>query len=234
MVNSELQVQIEKTINGLGYRLVDFQFQPRYGMVRLFIDRGDNYVAGKYFPISNTEDGNDTASPNPIFTKYPQAFVSRVSVDDCAFVSNHLSKVLMVENVNYSRLEVSSAGLDRKISSVEDFANFNKMPIKVTLKNPIINQQNHNQKHFRGYYEFTKSPNPQILINDNGQAYEFALDEIEVANLDEDEILSYWAGSSKRKAKPNLNNNSKNLPKLNNSTKPSLKNPKNTVTEKRK
>src|SRR5688500_19308526 len=38
-----------------------------------------------------------------------------VSVDDCVTVSNHLSRLLAVENVDYDRLEVSSPGLDRPL-----------------------------------------------------------------------------------------------------------------------
>jgi ribosome maturation factor RimP len=33
-----------------------------------------------------------------------------VTVEDCVLVSNHLTRLFMVENVNYERLEVSSPG----------------------------------------------------------------------------------------------------------------------------
>src|SRR4029078_12068314 len=36
-----------------------------------------------------------------------------INVDDCAKVSNNLSRVLAVEGIDYERLEVSSPGLDR-------------------------------------------------------------------------------------------------------------------------
>jgi ribosome maturation factor RimP len=38
---------------------------------------------------------------------------SRISVDDCAIVSNQLSRVFTVENIDFDRLEVSSPGLDQ-------------------------------------------------------------------------------------------------------------------------
>jgi ribosome maturation factor RimP len=47
-----------------------------------------------------------------------------VTVDDCAAVSRHLSRVLEVEGVDYERLEVSSPGLDRPLRKAADFARF--------------------------------------------------------------------------------------------------------------
>ena len=56
-----------------------------------------------------------------------------ISVENCADVSNHLSRVLMVENIDYSRLEVSSPGLDRPLKTLEDFGRFTGVAIKVRL-----------------------------------------------------------------------------------------------------
>ena len=44
-----------------------------------------------------------------------------VTVDDCARVSDQLSRVFTVENVNYERLEISSPGLDRPLKRPADF-----------------------------------------------------------------------------------------------------------------
>lgn len=38
-----------------------------------------------------------------------------ITVEDCATVSNHLSRVFMVEDIDYKRLEISSPGLDRPL-----------------------------------------------------------------------------------------------------------------------
>jgi ribosome maturation factor RimP len=43
-----------------------------------------------------------------------------ITVDDCAAVSHHLSRVLAVEGVDYDRLEVSSPGLDRPLKKERD------------------------------------------------------------------------------------------------------------------
>ena len=50
--------------------------------------------------------------------------VGGVNVDDCAAVSNHLTRLFAVEEVDYGRLEVSSPGLDRPLRRPQDFRRF--------------------------------------------------------------------------------------------------------------
>lgn len=47
-----------------------------------------------------------------------------VSVDDCVDVSNHLSRVFLVEEIDYNRLEISSPGLERPLKKVQDYVRF--------------------------------------------------------------------------------------------------------------
>ena len=47
-----------------------------------------------------------------------------VDVEDCAKVSNHLTHLFTVENIDYDRLEVSSPGLDRPLKKLADYARF--------------------------------------------------------------------------------------------------------------
>ena len=65
-----------------------------------------------------------------------------INLDDCATVSNHLSRVLTVENVNYERLEVSSPGLDRPLKKERDFARFAGQKVRVKLRVPQDGQRN--------------------------------------------------------------------------------------------
>ena len=44
-----------------------------------------------------------------------------VDVEDCARVSNHLTRLFAVENVDFDRLEVSSPGLDRPLQQGRGF-----------------------------------------------------------------------------------------------------------------
>ena len=64
---------IETTVVGLGYELVEFETSPRARLLRVFIDRPEGAQAEK----------------------------SGISVEDCAAVSHQLSRVFMVENVDY-------------------------------------------------------------------------------------------------------------------------------------
>ena len=60
-----------------------------------------------------------------------------VDVEDCANVSNHLTRLFAVENVDYERLEVSSPGLDRPLKKSADFARFAGQDVQMTLREPI-------------------------------------------------------------------------------------------------
>ncbi len=65
-----------------------------------------------------------------------------VDVDDCARVSNQLSRVLDVENVDYDRLEISSPGLDRVVKKPEDFQRFVGHDIQIKLRIPQGGRRN--------------------------------------------------------------------------------------------
>ncbi len=65
-----------------------------------------------------------------------------VDIDDCALVSNQLSRVLTVENVDYDRLEVSSPGIDRPLKKEADFQRFAGSEITVKLRLPVNGRRN--------------------------------------------------------------------------------------------
>jgi len=65
-----------------------------------------------------------------------------VDVDDCALVSNQLSRLLDVENVDYDRLEISSPGLDRVVKKPEDFQRFAGHDIQIKLRIPQGGRRN--------------------------------------------------------------------------------------------
>jgi ribosome maturation factor RimP len=60
-----------------------------------------------------------------------------ITVEDCAAVSNQLTRVFMVENVDFERLEVSSPGLDRPLKTIADFEKFIGVRVKVRLHEPV-------------------------------------------------------------------------------------------------
>jgi ribosome maturation factor RimP len=98
---------IEKTVNGTGYDLVDFE-QAERGLLRVYID----------FLPADLEKGN-------------------ITVEDCEKVSHQLSHVLTVENVNYARLEISSPGLDRPLKKFADYLRFAGARVTVKLRLPM-------------------------------------------------------------------------------------------------
>lgn len=65
-----------------------------------------------------------------------------ITVDDCATVSNQLTRIFEVENVDYDRLEVSSPGLDRALKKPADFERFAGQDVQLRLRMPIANQRN--------------------------------------------------------------------------------------------
>lgn len=103
---------IEKTVNGLGYELVDLEMSPRARVLRVFIDKPEK----------------------------PRG----VDIDDCVAVSNQLSRVLTVENVDYDRLEVSSPGLDRPLKKPADYERFTGSEVHLKLRVPHNGRRNFN------------------------------------------------------------------------------------------
>ena len=108
----DLSVLIEKTVNGLGFELVDIERSLRGRVLRVFIDKPDK--------------------------------AGGVDVEDCAQVSQQLSRVLTVENVDYDRLEISSPGLDRVLKKPADFARFVGSEINLRRRLPVDGRRNFN------------------------------------------------------------------------------------------
>jgi len=65
-----------------------------------------------------------------------------VTIDDCTAVSNQLTRLLTVENVDYDRLEVSSPGLDRVLKKPADWLRFAGQDAQFKLRVAIGNQRN--------------------------------------------------------------------------------------------
>lgn len=64
-----------------------------------------------------------------------------VTIDDCVAVSNHLTHLFTVENIDYERLEVSSPGLDRPLVKPQDYARFAGETVTLKLRVPIENRR---------------------------------------------------------------------------------------------
>jgi ribosome maturation factor RimP len=74
-----------------------------------------------------------------------RVFIDRsggVDVDDCAAVSNQLTRLLAVEGVDYDRLEVSSPGLDRPLKKLADFQRFAGERAQIRMRLPLQGRKN--------------------------------------------------------------------------------------------
>ncbi len=65
-----------------------------------------------------------------------------ILVEDCQTVSNQLTRLFMVENVDYDRLEVSSPGLDRPLKKEQDFLRFAGEKVQLKLRMPLDGRKN--------------------------------------------------------------------------------------------
>ncbi|MCF8198943.1 MAG: ribosome maturation factor RimP [Sulfuritalea sp.] len=143
---------IETTVVGLGYELVEFETSPRARLLRVLIDK------------IVTDDTNK----------------SGISVEDCTVVSNQLSRVFLVENVDYDRLEVSSPGLDRPLVKAADYRRFAGQDVQIKLRVPLGSQRN-----FSGVLEGLRDEGgvELVCLRVNETQHQFALDNIDRARL---------------------------------------------------
>ena len=130
-----LQDIVEQTVTGLGYDLVETH-RSAGGLLRITIDLA--HQAG---------------------------IEQSVNVEDCEKVTRQLQFALEVEGVDYTRLEVSSPGIDRPLRGEKDFERFAGQVVDITLKAPIgaaaraanaprdAGQVAANRKKFRGTLE---------------------------------------------------------------------------------
>jgi ribosome maturation factor RimP len=65
-----------------------------------------------------------------------------ISVEDCELVSHQLTRLFMVENVAFERLEISSPGLDRPIKKEVDFVRFEGQKAQIKLRMPLSGRKN--------------------------------------------------------------------------------------------
>ncbi|QSI77872.1 MULTISPECIES: ribosome maturation factor RimP [Niveibacterium] len=65
-----------------------------------------------------------------------------ITVEDCATVSNQLTRLFEVENIDYDRLEVSSPGLDRPLTKLAHFERFAGEEVQLRVRIPVANQRN--------------------------------------------------------------------------------------------
>lgn len=128
-----LQEIVDQIVKGLGYDLVEIH-RSAGGLLRITIDLP--WVADEIEQF--------------------------VTVEDCEKVTRQLQFALEVEDVAYTRLEVSSPGIDRPLRHENDFERFVGQVIDITLKAPMglaaAGQVSANRKKFRGTLKSAGKP----------------------------------------------------------------------------
>jgi len=108
-----------------------------------------------------------------------------VSHADCEFISQQVGTILDIEDVipgdSYT-LEVSSPGLERKLSSVKDFERFVGQKAKIVLREPVENQRRWEGK-LAGISQGVIALEIASLEPVAGRIIHFPLDQVQKANL---------------------------------------------------
>jgi ribosome maturation factor RimP len=108
-----------------------------------------------------------------------------VSHGDCEFISQQVGTILDIEDVipgdSYT-LEVSSPGLERKLSKPKDFERFVGQKAKIVLREPVENQRRWEGK-LAGFSQGVVTLEIAALEPDRGRVIRFPLDQVQKANL---------------------------------------------------
>lgn len=101
-----------------------------------------------------------------------------VGLDDCEAVSNAVSALLDVEDPipGHYDLEVSSPGLDRKLTKIEHFQRFTGQDVRVQMRFPI-----EGRKRFRG--TLTAADDENIVVDVDGEMHTLPMATIDTARL---------------------------------------------------
>jgi ribosome maturation factor RimP len=100
-----------------------------------------------------------------------------ITVEDCAAVSRHLTRVLAVEGIDYERLEVSSPGLDRPLRKGADFARFAGHKAEVRMRTPDAS----GRRRFVGVLRGAETGHVELELD--GHTVALALEDVERARL---------------------------------------------------
>jgi len=161
------RLAVDRTVTALGYELVDAE-RSAGGLLRVFIDR----VPDRPYDTGSGEF---------------------VTVDDCERVTRQLQFALQVDGVDYTRLEVSSPGLDRPLRKPADWQRFVGSEVDLTLRAPF-----QGRKKWRGRltprdsgWRLVLAAEPETRMKAKAkaaagpgeQALDFELDEVREARL---------------------------------------------------
>jgi len=144
------QQAVERGVHALGYEMVDAE-RSAGGLLRVFIDR----VTGRTYEAGPGE---------------------AVTVDDCERVTRHLQYALDVDGVDYTRLEVSSPGLDRPLTRPAHFQRVQGQTVAIELV-----EATEGRRRFKG--RLLAAGDTHVELDQDGSAVRIAYTEIERSHL---------------------------------------------------
>jgi len=147
----------------------------------------ESTLAGMGYEMVDTQVSNHGRLLR-IFIDRPEGSASGITVDDCAAVSRHLTRVFAVEGINYDRLEVSSPGLDRPLRKAADFARFAGSTVDVRMRVPDAT----GRRRFTGRLQGVDGRVATVEVE--GRAVALSMDEIDRARL----VPDFDAGKGSR------------------------------------
>ena len=104
----------------------------------------------------------------------------KMDIEDCVFLSKHISTFLEVYDPISSSyvLEVSSGGLARPLTMIDDYEQFKYNKAKIVLKDKFLGK-----KTYKGFLKGVDK-NGKILLETENDKIKFNFFEIEKANID--------------------------------------------------
>ena len=104
----------------------------------------------------------------------------KMDIEDCVFLSKHISTFLQVDDPITSSyvLEVSSGGLARPLTLIDDYESFKYNKAKIILKEKFLGK-----KTYKGFLKGVDK-NGKILLETDNHKIKFNFLEIEKANID--------------------------------------------------
>lgn len=156
VVESRISQIIEGAVTDLGFRLVRVRYSGAKG--------GRNQLQIMAEPVASRE----------------------MTVEDCETLSRHVAALLDVEDPisDAYTLEVSSPGIDRPLTRIEDYDRFDGELAKITLR-----FMQDGRKRFNGRLG-GRDEDGRVVLETSFGRFAFAFDEIESARIDPTEILA--------------------------------------------
>ena len=104
----------------------------------------------------------------------------KMDIEDCVFLSKHISTYLEVDDPIDSSyvLEVSSGGLARPLTIIDDYESFKYNKAKIVLKEKFLGK-----KTYRGFLKGVDKKG-KVLLETEDHKIKFNFFEIEKANID--------------------------------------------------